>query len=1027
MVRYWISLLLGVGAIGFGMPTYAQSNIVADPTVGTKVTPNFQGFPIEAIQGGAERGQNLFHSFQEFNISPDRAALFLVPNNTIQNVFARVTGQNSSQIDGTLATRFDDTFAASTANLFLMNPNGIIFGAGARLDVGGSFVATTANAIGFGDRAIYSATNPSVPSELLTINPSVFLFDAIAAQNQGIVVRSQITGLQVPDGKSLLLLGGSVSLDGGQLNAFGGRVELGGVAQVGNIGIVINANDLQLSFPVEVTLADVSLTNASSVTTLGDVGRGIAINAQNIYIRNRSSLNTGIAPNLGESGVKAGDINLNATGIVTLDTSLIFGAIAGVGNGSNVNITGKNVNVINAVLGSSSLGRGNGGNVTIQAKDTIFFKGGGVLTSIVSAPPTELSEFPGVGNSGNINLEARSILLSNGAIIGTFSLGLGKSGNIQAIARDSLSAQNGSILSTNTSGQGNAGSILIQGENQVSFEGVNGDVRGGLSSTVQRPANILTFTNSRRGGNIQVETGKLSIANGAAIDSSTVDRGDGGDIFVKVRETISLDNYALISSSVSPTGIGNAGNVIIEAKQLAVRNGSQILSATFGNGNAGDLTIQRSELVEIDGGSVTDTGLFTQVGGQVGSPSVGSVGNLMLETNQLILRNGGQVNATIFGRGTGSDSLLTIRAADIQLIGTTAIPGRTGIQPSAIQTRIEPFGSGNASNLIIETDRLSIENGARIAADIEQGGRGKAGNIFIQAGESVKISGSLKNNSTQSSLVSLLTTSINQGAEGSAGDLSIEAKQLFLQDGAQINARSQGQGKAGNIFMNIKELLQANDGTISTTANRSSGGKIDIIARDIRLNGDSNITTFVSSGAGGGGDITLTANSIVALNDSDILAFARDGRGGNVTLNTRAFFGQTYRPAPFGTDPATLDGNGRVDINASGSLSSGTIVTPDTSFIQNSLNQLPKDAIDTTKLLANTCIVRKDKPEGTFYITGTGGLPNRPSDRSPSQYPTNTIVPTATRPWQKGDPIVEPPGFYTLANGRLVMSRECPS
>ena len=535
----------------------------------------------------------------------------------------------------------------------------------------------------------------------------------------------------------------------------------------------------------------------------------------------------------------------------------------------------------------------------------------------------------------------------------------------------------------------------------------------------------MTFTNSRRGGNIQVETGKLSIANGAAIDSSTVDRGDGGDIFVKVRETISLDNYALISSSVSPTGIGNAGNVIIEAKQLAVRNGSQILSATFGNGNAGDLTIQRSELVEIDGGSVTDTGLFTQVGGQVGSPSVGSVGNLTLETNQLILRNGGQVNATIFGHGTGSDSLLTIRAADIQLISTTAIPGRTGIQPSAIQTRIEPFGSGNASNLIIETDRLSIENGARIAADIEQGGRGKAGNIFIQAGESVKISGSLKNNSTQSSLVSLLTTSINQGAEGSAGDLSIEAKQLFLQDGAQINARSQGQGKAGNIFMNIKELLQANDGTISTTANRSSGGKIDIIARDIRLNGDSNITTFVSSGAGGGGDITLTANSIVALNDSDILAFARDGRGGNVTLNTRAFFGQTYRPAPFGTDPATLDGNDRVDINASGSLSSGTIVTPDTSFIQNSLNQLPKETIDTTKLLANTCIVRKDKPEGTFYITGTGGLPTRPGDLPPSQYPTNTIVQTADRPWQKGDPIVEPQGFYQLANGRLVMSREC--
>ncbi len=904
------------------------------------------------------------------------------------NIFARVTGGNPSQILGGLGTRqqlADGTFLNTSSNLFLMNPSGIIFGQGAQLDVGGSFAATTANAIGFGDLGSFSATNPSAPSELLTINPSVFLFDAITGQNQGIVVRSQTTGLQVPDGRSLLLVGGNVNLDGGKLNAFGGRVELGGLAKAGSIELTISDNDLQLSFPAEVVLADVSLTNASNITTLGDIGGGIAMNAQNISILNNSSLNPGISPGLGEFGAKAGDVNLNATGTVILNTSLIFGAIAGIGNGSNINITGQNVNIINAGLVSASLGQGDAGNVSIQAKDTIFFKGGLILTNILSGTQAGFPEFPGIGNSGDINLEAKSILLSDGAAISTSSLGLGKSGNIRAIARDNLTAKNGSALSTSTSGQGDAGSILIQAENQVRFEGIKGDVRSGVSSQVFTSPNTLNFTNPRRGGDIRVETSMLSIADGAAIDSSTLGRGDAGNIFVQVKESISLENYSFISSSVSPTGIGNAGSIIIEAKQLAVRDGSQILSATFGNGNAGDLTIQKAELVEIDGGSATDTGLFTQVGGKVGSPSVGTVGNLTLETNQLVLRNGGQVNATIFGRGTGSDNRLTIRASDIQLIGTTAIPGRTGIQPSAIQTRIEPFGNGEASDLIIETNRLSVRDGARIAADIEQSGQGRAGNILIRASESVEITGSSTILPTQ---VSQLTTSINQGAVGRAGDLTVETKQLFLQDGALISASSQGQGNAGNIFINVSNRLEADNGTISTSAARSSGGDIFINTKMgfdksiVILRQDSDITT---NSRGDGGNIIIGGVAVVALDDSDIISRSTEAKGGNITLTN--FFSQTLPPG----SAENFDQNGQVDLNASGRISSGIITLPDLSFLQNGLNQLPNTQIDTNALLANSCIVRTPNRNNSFYVTGSSSLPLRPGDPPAVPYPTGEL------------------------------------
>jgi large exoprotein involved in heme utilization and adhesion len=241
----------------------------------------------------------------------------------------------------------------------------------------------------------------------------------------------------------------------------------------------------------------------------------------------------------------------------------------------------------------------------------------------------------------------------------------------------------------------------------------------------------------------------------------------------------------------------------------------------------------------------------------------------------------------------------------------------------------------------------------------------------------------------------------------------------------------------------VRDRLQLADGTIRTFSLLTSGGSIDITAKSIRLLENSNIVTSVLTGIGNGGDITLRANSIVALGDSNILAFARDGRGGNITLNTRAFFGQNYRPAPLGTDPLTLIGNGRVDVNASGSVA-GVITVPDSTFIQNSLTQLPQGVIDTTTLLASSCIVRRNQSTGNFFITGSGGLPEKPGEVQPA-FPTgevrslgdgedrgdggvaiSSLSTPSTSPWKIGDPIVEPQGVYQLPNGELVLSHECP-
>jgi filamentous hemagglutinin family protein len=186
---------------------YAQ--VTSDNTLGVEqsVIRSSPTFSLE-IEGGSIRGSNLFHSFRDFNI-PEGQSLYFQNPIGIRNIIGRVTGGNPSNILGTIGV------SGGTANLFLINPNGIIFGANARLDVGGSFVATTAPTVQFGTQGFFSSFAPDAPP-LLTVNPSAFLFNQA---NPASIVNLSTTslgilpapldigrqGLQVPDGKSLIL------------------------------------------------------------------------------------------------------------------------------------------------------------------------------------------------------------------------------------------------------------------------------------------------------------------------------------------------------------------------------------------------------------------------------------------------------------------------------------------------------------------------------------------------------------------------------------------------------------------------------------------------------------------------------------------------------------------------------------------------------------------------------------------------------------------------------------------------------
>ncbi|MBR8840951.1 MAG: filamentous hemagglutinin N-terminal domain-containing protein, partial [Stigonema ocellatum SAG 48.90 = DSM 106950] len=540
--RWFLGMAMG-GAIGSALAlstNCASAQIRPDGTLPNNSTVRLEGNN-HIIEGGTRAGGNLFHSFSEFSVPNKETAHF---NNAadVQNIFGRVTGGSVSKIDGIIK-------AMGTANLFLINPNGIIFGKNASLNVGGSFVGTTANAIQFGNLGFFSATNPDASAPMLTINPSALFFNqsTIAAISNSSVAkagldptRAEVTGLRVPDGQSLLLVGGDVNINGGSLRAYGGRVELAGLAAPGTVGLNVGQNILTLSLTEDVQRANVSLSNGAEVNVRAQDSGSIAINAQNVSLTGGSKLRAGIESELGTPQSKAGDIDINATGDTVLsDGSFIANTVVpnAVGQGGNVSISADSLSVTNgAQLNASTLGQGNAGNVIINAAKSVSLDGSG--STIFS-------------NVGAVNNTQNNIVKGNG-------------GNTQ-ITTDQLFLSNGAQLVASTLGQGNAGNVIVNASKSVSLDG-----KSGIFSSVGAINNTQNNIVKGNGGNIQITTDQLFLSNGAQLQAITFGQGDAGNIEINAKNSVSVKGTD--SSSGSSSGLftstdfnstGNGGDLTV--------------------------------------------------------------------------------------------------------------------------------------------------------------------------------------------------------------------------------------------------------------------------------------------------------------------------------------------------------------------------------------------------------------------------------------------------------------------------------
>jgi len=825
-----LACILNVGIFLNLVVTHStNAQVIPDQSLSENSIVTPEGDVIE-ITGGTTRGNNLFHSFEQFSVPNDITASFDNAE-TIGNVFSRVTGNSISNIEGILETQ-------GAANLFLINPNGIIFGENASLNIGGSFLATTAETIRFNDGTRFS-TNITDTTPLLTISAPIGLD---LGKNPGQIINRSFAsnvGLEVQPQNTIALIGGEISLDGGIITANEGRVELGAVGANNQVLLSLDELGWKLDYQNVAEFQDINF-NFGQILSEGDVGGEFTIQGKDLTFSEGSFVATG--SNVG------GNIEIRGRNITFEEGSqvlnLAFGSEAGnliIQGSESITIRGTdgvfNSGLFNEVEETAT---GEGKILSIQTKNLLLSDGGQVTTrTFGSGKGVDLE----IDVSESLTVEGFAVrnngtVLPSGLFAGVASGATGDGGELNIVTRDLLVKEGGQI-SNNTIDQGNGGDINIVAFDSILLEGREFNRPSGIFTQVN-PGNPGNLGNA---GNIEIETKNLSVLNGAAISTIANDTGNGGDITIN-----SLDSIVL--SGTSPLGIietslggifttsqseslGNAGSIEINTKQFIVEEGAFLSANTRGTGVGGDLNINVDSLIVREGGQIGAgslvQGAFVPVTDERGSGGLLTINatESVSVTGQTLIRDELLINSSIFTRaeGTGDAGDLTIITPKLSVADTGNID-------------VGAIGTGEAGSLRIEAQDITLDNG-NLTAETRSGDQG---NITLDNADTLLI----RNNSN-------ITTSAQEEATG--GDITLTADAIALLDNSNVTANAV-EGRGGNIQINTQGIFQEPNTTITATSELGIDGTITFNTPDIDP----------TSGIFQLPDIPLDAESVLAQN-----------------------------------------------------------------------------------------------------------------------------------------------------------------
>jgi filamentous hemagglutinin family protein len=808
-------------------PTLLQADISTDGSVGAAKTLTGPDYTIPETLGTL-KGDNLFHSFDKFNIKTQESATF-TGSDSIKNVISRVTGGEKSEIDGTLRSN------VGKADFYFINPSGVIFGQDAKVDVPAAFHVSTADELKFQDGASFKASK-NEQSTLTQAAPESFGF--LETQSASIEVNGSTLEFK-PESKVSLTSGKDITIKGTEtkqasLTSYGGEIELK-------------------------TKGDLLMENATVATT-GNGGGKISVKAGNAKIQNNATI---VVNNIGDIDSDEGiefDIDSN---LELLNDSLIGTFTFSEGNAGNVVVNAGELTINNASnIGSIAWSKGDAGNVSINA-DELRMDGHGkvsattgvLLTGIASfadplgisgvianyLPPDPYSE----AKPGKVEITVTGLIqLINSAGITSFTSSKGDSNNV-IVNAGKLIVNSASQITSFTWSKGDAGNVIVNaGELTMDGQGMyyaTGMPRTVISSLADPDGSIVMGLESHfypdskaKVGKVEITvTGMIQLINGAVISSTSLSKGDSGNLTVSAGELIMGGNGTLITSSTLSEG--NAGNLIINVDELTIGNGAVISSATLSEGNAGDITINADELT-IDGqGSHLSTGITS-----IATPnSKGNAGKIQITVSGLMHIINAGVSTSTLSKGDAGNmiinvSCLVLDSSNLQSASSSESSGYSTIYiPNALPSPI----TGYVGNVAINADSITLLNSSQISiASLQTMSQDKLSNLENMP-EEVKPTINLNTRQLNIESESQITSASTKNVP--ASNIKINADSIYLHDGQITTSVFGTNGDGGNISINENAesdgflvmqngLIQAN-----TSAEGAKGGRIRINADNL--------------------------------------------------------------------------------------------------------------------------------------------------------------------------------------------------